>query len=137
MTKTWRKVWEEGIAPLLSLEGLRALKEALENDDIRLLQGATTSPPPLSCVQEWPCEGACAIGYCGWQGDELSTVADVEEFFARTCFECDQRLGEPAGVRYFLNWFDETPREEMRRELLAAVVKELWQRESPLDVIAS
>ncbi len=37
------------------------------------------------------------------------------------CFEIDQRLGEPAGCRWFLNWFDETPRDAMRQDLLGEV----------------
>src|SRR6516225_2975215 len=117
--ESWRRVWREGVAPL---------RQALATDDGRLLQGATTTPPPLQCVQDWPVESACALGYCGWQGDGLETVAEVEEFFARMCFEIDQRLGEPAGCRWFLNWFDDTPRDEMRRELLGEVARSLAQR---------
>jgi hypothetical protein len=128
--ESWRKVWREGVAPLLSTSGLEALQAALKNDDTRLLQGSTTTPPPLQCVQDWPVEAACALGFCGWQGDGLETVAEVEEFFARTCFEIDQRLGEPAACRWFLNWFDETPREEMREQLLAEVQRALAQRRS-------
>src|SRR5262249_39549333 len=120
--------WREGLVPQLSTAALEALRKALVNDDPRLLQGATTSPPPLQCVQAWPVEAACGLGYCGWQGEGLETVAEVEEFFARSCFEADQRLGEPAGVRWFLNWFDETPREAMRRLLLAEVNRSLAQR---------
>jgi hypothetical protein len=65
-------------------------------------------------VQDWPVEGACALGYCGWVGDGLETVGEVEEFFARMCFDVDQQLNELAGCRWWLNWFDETPRDEMR-----------------------
>jgi hypothetical protein len=126
--ETWRKVWREGLAPLLSTAGLEALRKALVTDDARLLQGATTSPPPLQCVQDWPVEAACVIGYCGWQGEGLETVGEVEEFFARLCFEVDQRLGEPAACRWLLNWFDEAPRDEMRRLLLAEVSRTLAQR---------
>jgi hypothetical protein len=126
--ESWRKVWREGVAPLLSTPGLEALRQALAADDARLLQGATTSPPPLQCVQDWPVEAACSIGYCGWQGDRLETVAEVEEYFAKVCFEVDQRLGEPAACRWFLNWFDETPRDEMRRQMLAEVSAMLAQR---------
>jgi hypothetical protein len=126
--ESWRRVWREGLAPQLSPRALEALSVALTRDDPRLLQGATTSPPPLQCVQDWPVEAACALGFCGWQGDKLQTVAEVEEFFARACFEADQRLGEPAGCRWFLNWFDETPRAEMRRLLLAEVNRDLAQR---------
>jgi hypothetical protein len=126
--ESWRKVWREGLAPPISTAGLEALRRGLLTDDARLLQSATTSPPPLACVQDWPVDGACALGYCGWQGDGLETVAEVEEYFARSCFECDQLLGEPAACRWFLNWFDETPREEMRRLLLAEVNRSLAQR---------
>jgi hypothetical protein len=128
--ESWRKVWREGVVPLMSNSGLQALRQALQSDDARLLQGATTTPPPLQCVQDWPVEAACALGFCGWQGDNLETVAEVEEFFARTCFEIDQRLGEPAACRWFLNWFDDTPRDEMRQLLLAEVELPLAARES-------
>lgn len=126
--ESWRNVWRKGVAPLLSVESLESLRQGLVNDDPRLLQGATTSPPPLQCVQDWPVEAACALGYCGWQGDGLETVAEVEEFFARMCFEIDQQMGEPAACRWFLNWFDDTPREEMRIELLVEVQKALAER---------
>jgi hypothetical protein len=73
-------------------------------------------------------ERACALGYCGWQGDGLESVGEVEEFFARACFEADQRLGEPAACRWFLNWYDDTPREAMRQQLLGEVNWTLAQR---------
>lgn len=126
--ESWRKVWRDGVAPLLSNSALESLQRALTNDDARLMQGVTTTPPPLQCVQDWPVEAACALGFCGWQGEGLETVAEVEEFFARTCFEVDERLGEPAACRWFLNWFDETPRDEMREKLSAEVVRALAQR---------
>jgi hypothetical protein len=126
--ETWRKVWREGVSPLLSTHSLEALQRALANDDPRLLQGATTTPPPLQCVHDWPVEAACVVGYCGWQGEGLESVAEVEEFFARMCFEIDRRLGEPAGCRWFLNWFDETPRADMLRRLLVEVKRALAGR---------
>jgi hypothetical protein len=126
--ESWRKVWRDGMLPLVSTLGLRALQQALRNDDPRLVQGATTTPPPLMCVQDWPVEAACALGFCAWQGDGLETVGEVEEYFARACFEADQRLGEPAGCRWFLNWYDETPRDEMRRLLLDEAGVALAQR---------
>ncbi len=126
--ENWRNVWRKGFVPVLSTKGLGDLRDALHNDDLRLVQGATTSPPPLMCVQEWPVEACCALGYCGWQGEGLTTVGEVEEFFARCCYEADERLGEPAACRWFLNWFDDTPREAMRRELLAEVELALAER---------
>jgi hypothetical protein len=128
--ESWQKVWREGLAPLLSTAALESLKRALEEDDPRLQQGSTTTPPPLQCVQDWPVEAACVIGFCGWQGDGLESVGEVEEFFARMCFEIDQRVGEPAGCRWFLNWFDETPRDQMRQQLAAEVGRTLAARHS-------
>ena len=135
--ESWRKVWRDGLAPLISTEGLEALRTALAKDDARLLQGATTTPPPLQCVQDWPVEAACALGYCGWQGEGLESVAEVEEYFARLCFEVDQRLGEPAACRWFLNWFDETPRDEMRSLLSAEVNRTLAQRRAGTEAEAA
>lgn len=119
--ESWRLVWRDGFAPVLSTVGLEALRDALERDDPRVTQGSTTTPPPLMCVAEWPVEAACPIGYAGWQGDGLGTVGEVEGHFARCCFEADQRLGEPAACRWFNNWWDDAPRPEARRELLAEV----------------
>jgi hypothetical protein len=126
--ETWKQVWRMGFAPLLSTPGLKALAEALRGDDGRLLQGATTTPPPLQCVQDWPVEAACGVGYCGWQGDHLETVAEVEGYFARVCGKVDAVIGEPASCGHFLDWFDGTSREEMRRELLKEVELVLQQR---------
>ena len=130
--ESWRLVWREGFAPVLPTAGLAALRGALRADDPRLRQGSTTVPPPLMCVQDWPVEAACALGFCGWQANGLALVAEVEEFFADACYQADRRLGEPGACRWFLNWFDATPREEVRRELLAEVERELTRRaESP------
>src|SRR5262245_26265993 len=126
--ESWRRVWREGIAPQLSTPGLEALRAALVTDDKRLLQGQTTEPVPLDNVADWPVEAACPISYCFWKGDGLSFVAEVQEAFAQTTYACDAALGEPIACRWFLNWADETPREEMRRELLAEVERVLAER---------
>lgn len=119
--ESWRKGWREGFAPILSTAGLEAVLKALESDDMRLVQGATTTPPPLMCVQDWPVEAACILGFCGWQGDGLTTVGEVELHFANVCFLADQRLGSPAECRWFLNFWDDTPRDELRREMIGEV----------------
>ncbi len=80
-------------------------------------------------------EGACAIGYCGWRGEDLQTVGEVEEFFAHLCHECDMRLHEPAGCRWFLNYFDETPRPEMLRQLLPEIDLVLNARKGEINEI--
>jgi hypothetical protein len=132
----WRVVFRDGIVPSLPTEGLLALRDALACDDVRLVQGSTTVPPPLMSVQDWPLEAADAVAFCFWQGRELSTVGEAEEAWARVMFECDHRLGEPAACRHFLNAWDETPRQEMFRELLAEVELAIRERgvEEPLIV---
>lgn len=127
----WRKIWREATVDFLPTAGLQALERALLTDDPRLTQGSTTTPPPLMCVQDWPVEAACLLGFCGWQGEGLESVAEVEEFFARMCFEIDSRIGEPAGCRHLLNWYDETPREEVRRQLIGEVQLALSKRLEP------
>ncbi len=121
--ESWRKVWREGFVPVLPREGLESLRNALANDDPRLMQGETCYPPPLWSVQDWPVEKACLLGWCAWRGGEgeAAVVGDVEKFFAETCFEADQIIGEPAACRWLLNWYDDTPRDVMRRELLGEV----------------
>lgn len=115
--------------------GLTLLSALLRADDPHVVQGATTTPPPLMCVQDWPCEAGDAITMTGIlsgagkpvQHPDLKvtwttlTVGEAEEFFARSCFEADKLLGEPAGCRWFLNWFDDTPRATMRAELIPEV----------------
>ena len=133
--ESWRKVWRDGMAPQLSVSALAALQAALQGDDPRLLQGATTSPPPLEWVRDWPVEAACALGFCGWQGEGLETVAEVEEFFAKACSDADQRMEKPASCCWFLNWFDDTPRDEVRRELLVEVTWELSRRAALEDTL--
>jgi len=115
-------------------EGLEALKKALIDDDPRLMQGKTTDPPPLNCVAHWDCEGACALGFMGWHGKGLQRVGQVEEFFAESCFQADRAIGVAAACRWFLNWFDDTPREEMRRELAAEIDIELARRQNALTI---
>lgn len=126
--ESWKKVWRDGLAPLLSTRGLESLRQALARDDFRLIQNSTCCPPPAEVFQDEEVEGACALGFCAWQGSGLDTVGEVEAFFIRTCLDADEALGEPAACRHFLNWFDETPRAEMRRQLLAEVNRALNKR---------
>ena len=125
--EAWRKTWREAAA-LLAGEALGALRRALADDDPRLLQGATTAPPPCLDADDWPVEAACPLALCGWLGHGLETVGQVEEFFAAVCRLIDVSLDEQAGCRWFFNWVDETPREVMRRELLAEVELSLKER---------
>ena len=151
--ESWYKVWLTA-APLLPTRGLERLRTALIEDDPRLLSGTTTAPPPLACVQDWICEGACILGYpfAFEDGDgeliggedkllplpaSTKTVGYVEERFAKVCFEVDQALGEPAAIRRLLNrWDCDDPnepsltRERVRQEMIPCVEAELERRKA-------
>ncbi len=117
----WKRSWRSGLAPLLTPAGLMALKAALETDDPRLVQGATTEPMPIALFADEAVAGACAVGFCLWQGGGLVRVGALHTAFRRLCASADDLLDESLGTVAFLNWFDETPRDEMRRELLAEI----------------
>ncbi len=130
--ETWRKVWRVGVHPLLTVDQLESLRKAILSDDPRLIQGATCTPPPLSCLQDWPVEAACLFAFCGVEdhgGFGECKVAEAEEFFAKLCFDMDQNIGVAGGCRHVINWFDETPRDEMRRLLLPEVQRSIAEKE--------
>jgi hypothetical protein len=125
--EAWRRVWRQGIALSLSTPGLLALRQALVTNDPRLVQGYTAFPV-ANAEGSAPPAAACPLGFAGWQGDGLETIDAIEEAFARTCLEADQRLNEPAAARWFIGWVDETPLEIVRAELLPEIDRELTRR---------
>lgn len=124
----WRRVWREGLAPRLSIAALTALRHGLFRDDPRLVQGTTCSPPALQALSQRRVETACALGYCGWQGEGLTRVGAIEDYFQQVCDAADELMAERAVCRFFLNWYDDTLCDEMRRNLLAEVEETLRQR---------
>ena len=124
----WRWAWREGFQPGLTTAQLNALKVALSDDSPRLMQGATTLPPPLRYFTDWRVKSACLAAFCGIEDGR--TVGEVEEFFALACFEANKRLGEHADCRHLTNWWDDTPRDEARAAMLAEVELELANREA-------
>jgi hypothetical protein len=121
--QAWQRVWRDGIVPQLTTKGLQGLQKALEQDNPRLITGATTSPPPLQCMANEPVEACCPLSFALLDGKQpyAVSVGPLEERFAMACLEACELLGEPASIRYFLNWIDETPRQQMRQELLVEV----------------
>lgn len=79
-------------------------------------------------MQDWPVEAADAIAFIGWDWYQKKTVGEAETFFAKSCFESDRRTGSPADCRHFLNWYDDTPRNKMRKELIQEINLELIRR---------
>jgi hypothetical protein len=129
--EAWRIIWRDGFAPVLSTKGLLAMRDGLARDDRRIHQLHTTRPACTPAHSDWPCEGACAIGFAAWQGEGKASVGAVDEAFALACWEADDRLGRPAACMEFLAWYDDTPRAVMLKDLLAEVELELAHRLPP------
>ncbi len=123
----WLHTWREGLTPCLERRHLLALRDALAADSQLVIHRYSVEPVPLPCMSDWPVEKACAVCYMGWKADNLTTVGEVEAFFARICAECDARLGEPSGVRHLLNAWDEWDRKTIRTALLAELERQLAQ----------
>jgi hypothetical protein len=117
----WQQIWRLGIAPQLSAAAIRSLRRGLSTNDRRLVQGRTSNPPALLGLEDAEVEAACAIGYAGWQGEGHDTVGSLNAYFEHICSAADTALGEPCASRHFLDWFDATPREVMRRALAAEI----------------
>lgn len=128
--ESWRLVLREGFFPGWTTAALEAALKLLEADSPLLTQGSTTTPPPLMCVQDWTVEACDIVAFCTVPTafTNKETVGTMEEGFAKACYEADQRLGEPAACRIFLNWFDDTPRNEMRWSLIEEFRAEIGRR---------
>src|SRR5437879_4411200 len=120
----WKRVFRNGFAPMLSTAGLLSMKRGLETDDPALVQNATVYPPG----EQEPVCAACPLGYAGWKGNGLRTVAEVNRYFSQLCQAADECLGELAACADFLSWVDDTSPAVMRRQLLAEVNRAIVRR---------
>ena len=139
---SWICVWKEGIAPELPTEGLFALRVALEENSLAVIQGQTV----------WPCAwgpyrpeaghkrveedgphlevwGACVVGYCLMQAHGLTTKGQVSEAFERLNERVFARLKfglmSPGA---FYHEYDRILREEMRLVMRKLIDEELQKR---------
>lgn len=131
----WQRAWRVGVAPQLSTAGLRSLKVALERDDPQLITGATTSPPPLACMENLPVDGCYPLCWAlldGRKPQEVS-VGPLEERFFAACCQADRLLGEPAAARYFLNQVDAWGRQQLIQNLIPEIERTLAEREQQGD----
>jgi hypothetical protein len=131
---SYQYVWREGFAPLLSLPALEALAAGLARNDPALIQGRTMLPEALMSNAEKPLTAADPVVYAMWKAGEIRTVAEADEAFNRLCYEADMKLGEPAAVRYHLNWWDDEPRALVFRELYSEVTRTIAERKAVVSV---
>lgn len=131
--ESWRYVWRVGLAPTFSSAELDALRVGLELDDPALVQGAcVVRDGDYECAS---CRvvGGCAIGYAIWNHGAVSFDDEVLDAFQTVLVKSDFLVGYPLGTAPFLSWFDDTPREEMRRELLLEVKRSLALRAAGVE----
>lgn len=118
----WQRAFRDGIAPNLSDNELACLAEGIRNKDERIVNGCGIVPEPSPMNSAKTPTHADPVNYAIWVGNkDVQTVGDLEERSARVMFEADQILGQPAAVRYLLNWIDDNPLETTMPQLLALV----------------
>jgi hypothetical protein len=122
----WRRVWRDGIVPNVDTQGLETLREFLVSDSPRLVQGVISVPPNVPGSCDMAPVAACAIGVCGMH--LCQTTLAMQRHFSHICDAADSEFEESASTRYFLAWFDDAPREVMRREMLSEVALALKEK---------
>jgi hypothetical protein len=138
-THTWQECFRAW-APHAPLPGLVALAEALRSDDPALVQEHTAVPRPSWAAEDAasipppgdiPCKGACAIGYVGWRGEALGSILDVEDWFNEACKLIDSTTRESCACRHLIRFWDDTERNQARRQLLPVVEEAIRARSQP------
>jgi hypothetical protein len=121
VTNSWRTVFHRGIVPHLPPAALLDLRDALSiGDPAAMLQGATTSPPPLLPLYNFPVTAANPLVYAVMRAPGLKTVREADEAFTRFCRHVESTLDE-AATRIFFDFWHDTPLETAREELLDEV----------------
>lgn len=124
------KVWRAGFAHQMPDDVLEAMEFGLLIDDPAIIQGNTSSPQPPHGNWGGLCQSTDITCYGFWRKGGLETIGDIETKFSELCYEADEKLGEPAFCRWYLNWVDSCPRDEMfsvmLREVRLEQDKRLW-----------
>jgi hypothetical protein len=128
MNDAARNAFRMGFAPLMSERSLEVLRAALESDDPRLIQGATTLPVPLFGRDRNPVEQTDAIAFCLWQAEGMDTTEELYEAFHQLVWDAGCALGEPTEARHYLVAWDDLPREEAIAATLEMVNEILSER---------
>lgn len=132
----WQRVFRLGIAPAIPTAALIELRAALAADDPKIIQGAVTSPAPLDSLRSVAVHGSDVIGFAAMVGFGLRTVGEVVAHYHAVCEAADVSLRESHACRWFLVWYDETPRDAMRAALMAEIDAVLVDRCQPAAAAA-
>ena len=118
--ESWKKSFAH-IADVCGVPALQVLRTAVSENYCSLIQGTTVAYEPATNPGDRTVCGACAVGYMYWKADDMDFADDVEEAVAATFSEVAKKAGWDRAPDLFTNWYDETPRDEMRRELLPVI----------------
>ena len=113
----WRRVWRNGIAPQLSGRQLYALHTALKINSGTLTQ-ETVVAPLVSLDEYAEVEQCCPSAFPGLMAG-CTSVYELFMWWKTLCNRCDLYIAEKGTMAQYLNWESVTPRDVMRRELLA------------------
>lgn len=132
--RQWQNVWRLGISPHLSTEGLLALLKALLADDLALIQGATTEPPPISGCMDLEPVGHCPLIFCIRFGQPQNpkglgwTIADLEQEWAELLGKVDATFKQVNAHRPWFAFWDDSDRQTARWALMQEVTRTLAER---------
>lgn len=120
----WRRYFRHGIAPLVENAQLEYVLGILKSDSEKMCQGDTVILRKVIAESgltyyhgDLPPVSGCFVSLIH-MSDEKLTANEVDAKFGP--FLC--RVGLNHGLSsHFINWFDDSPREEVRRELIAEI----------------
>ena len=121
--KKWQKVWLEGVLQQFNEESKQRLKQALQNNDCSVIQEHTATDKLGHFNADAEAQCCCPIAHAVWKPG--MRIKDVESAFYRICHTVDNALltkyedgDDFVTTDDFVNWWDETLREDAVRELL-------------------
>lgn len=127
--KPWRRSFRECWCPVLSGAELRALLEALECDDARLIHGQTAKPVGWTLELGKPCVQACAIGAAIWlaHGPGLTAGQVMRAWEDRVHAAAMHGRGIYSEPWHFYAWWDRVggASEDQRRRVYRLVAREI------------
>lgn len=112
----WKTCWRENVAPNLTTKGLKGLLTALIDCDQNLVKGLIVGKSNKCYSPAAKPVVGCAIGY------------SMIKSGYRTCLSIHNKYAKLRNISDFTFWFDHTPIEEIRIELVKEVRKTLSKR---------
>lgn len=126
----WRRILRQGLLPSLLAIELRELRIGLVNDSPRIQQCAITilTIPGRDLCRPESIQYACPLGFAIWRGGTRPKEGGVEDRYQTILRRCKHKLKHDWDHVPYLNWELTCSRDELRRELIAEIDRELVLR---------